>query len=1202
MNQEVSSEQSVNKPVTVKQDAIFISAVGIAYFLAYQIAFLLPDTQKVLMQVWPASGIGLGALLLSRRRLWPAILATLVLSGSVANLLDCRPPLACLGYMSSNIIESLGSALLMIRLCGGDPIRFTRVKEVAVLTFCAVTVNALTACIGAGSALLVSPGSSFWNFWRTWWICKGLGIILITPFMVTWVEFRAIIARVRLVRLLEIAALSGIWIFTVWYAFCPAGTKILFLPQPYPYLIVALLAWAALRFEQAVVTGLLLTFAIIAIMSAGIQHGPYWWGGADAAARLWTAQIFIAVIAIVGLLHTASWSETRRAKRQAEKERIRLNALADNLPSAAIYQLIRNLDGTIYIAYFSEGLERLTGISAKAALGNPAHVYDQIPGEDRKTLYALHRRSLESMCSIHEVIRLRDVDGSVRWINVSSTPRLLDDGRVLWDGLIMDVTESKCLGQSLAASEEKYRALFHSSDFGMLVSKVDGSEIIEVNATLCTMLGYAPGELVGRPSRCIWADPQERDEMIRLLQRDGFVNAFECRLATKTGDTLWCITSLHGPRGSDIINGSIINVTDRKKTEDALVRSEAKYRTIVENITDQLVIHDFDGTILDLNENAAAMLGYSRDELVGAGLEKIMPPRNASLIRERLSWMLERDIVEFESARLRKDGSVFLCEVHCKVVSREGKGVVQSFWRDISVRKKVEKTLRESEDKFYKLFHKSPLGILLTHNPDGPDGVIVDINEKLLKIVECSREEVIGKKVADLHILDEEVIRKGELTELGLPGQPQTLECTYRTKSGKTGAILKSLDRVIINDEPYQISSIMEITDLRHMQEVAAKNDRLESIGVLAGGIAHDLNNLLGGMYGYIEMAQMQLEGAENEKPLEYLDKALGIFERTRDLTRQLLTFAKGGSPVKKAGSLEAVVRGNAEFMLTGTPVTCTFSIPEPLKTCEFDENMIGQVIDNMVINAKQAMPEGGTVAIDLENVRLATGEIPLLKKGDYVRISIRDSGHGIPADLLPKIFDPFFTTKSTGSGLGLATCYSVIKKHKGIITVDSAEGACTTFHIFLPALPESTTATVPDALVSGNAERDDGPIGINRVLIMDDEEYMREVVGTMLAALDCSFEGVSNGHDALERLKEARDRQQPFDAVIMDLTIPGGMGGRETIGKLRIIDKNILAIAMSGYSEDPVMADPIRFGFDGCLAKPLRKTDLERELRRERT
>jgi CheY-like chemotaxis protein len=262
---------------------------------------------------------------------------------------------------------------------------------------------------------------------------------------------------------------------------------------------------------------------------------------------------------------------------------------------------------------------------------------------------------------------------------------------------------------------------------------------------------------------------------------------------------------------------------------------------------------------------------------------------------------------------------------------------------------------------------------------------------------------------------------------------------------------------------------------------------------------------------------------------------------------------------------------------------------------------MIGQVIDNMVINAKQAMPEGGTIAIDLLNVRLGTEEIPLLKKGSYVRISIRDSGHGIPPDVLPKIFDPFFTTKTTGSGLGLATCYSVIKKHKGLITVESAEGAGTTFHIFLPAAPVNAEAVVSDAPAPGNTELGVLRIGISRVLIMDDEEYMREVVGTMLASFACSYAGVGNGNDALKMLQEAKDRQQPFDAVIMDLTIPGGMGGRETIGKLRIIDKTILAIAMSGYSEDPVMADPLRYGFDGCLAKPLRKADLERELRKGR-
>jgi CheY-like chemotaxis protein len=394
----------------------------------------------------------------------------------------------------------------------------------------------------------------------------------------------------------------------------------------------------------------------------------------------------------------------------------------------------------------------------------------------------------------------------------------------------------------------------------------------------------------------------------------------------------------------------------------------------------------------------------------------------------------------------------------------------------------------------------------------------------------------------------------------------------------------------------------MEITELRRMQELAAKTDRLESIGVLAGGIAHDFNNLLGGMYGYIEMAQMQLETAENQKPAEYLRKALSIFERTRDLTRQLLAFAKGGSPVKKTGSLEGVVRGNVEFMLSGTPVARTFSIQEGLWSCEFDENMIGQVVDNLVINAKQAMPEGGRVIVTLKNAEVQAGEVPPLKGGPYVRISIRDSGSGIPADVLPKIFDPFFTTKQTGSGLGLATCYSIIKKHNGTITVDTREGEGTEFHLFLPASGADSTeaaALTRPAWVEAGVDRSRS--GATRILLMDDEEYMRDIVGTMLDSLACSVVCAKDGHETLARIQEAHRSNQHFDAVIMDLTIPGGLGGRETIGKLRIIDKKILAIAMSGYSDDPVMADPVRFGFDGCLAKPLRKADLERELGRYR-
>jgi PAS domain S-box-containing protein len=1382
---------------SLKRDAPLVGAVGVAYLLAYELAFLFPDSNKVLLAIWPASGIGLGALLLCRKRLWPAIFATLFITGTIANLVHGRPLPVALGYIASNLLESLGCALLMIRLCGREPIRFTRVNEAIALILCAVVVNGCTACIGAATALQVSPTSTFWRLWGTWWICKSLGLLLVTPFVVVWVPWRDVMARILPKRIFEGTLFMVIWFCVAWYAFRPESVKPFFLPRPHLYMLIALLVWPSLRFGRAATTFSLLLLAAIAITGEATQGGLLWLSGESTTGRLLSVQVYLAVVSIVGLLFATSRTEGKEAQRRSEEERARLTALTNNLPDAAVYQIIRRNDGTIRIAYLSEGLEGFTGISATSVLRDASGLYELFSREERKILADIHQASFAAMSAVHEVIRMRHLDGTTRWVNLAATPRLLGDGRVAWDGLMMDVTESKrvarlttltnciedilnrshdtsemgreiiqtlrqhmsidavgirlkdgrdfpylvqngfseefitrenCLCsrtaegkpltdadgkpvlectcglvlsgatdpssplftaggsfwtnaadtlldlspqddprfnprnrcihdgyssvalvpirieeeilgllqlndrrknrftaedirylegigksiglaviqhrsiRSLAESEEKYRALFNTSEVGMFRSKIDGSEIIEANDKFSAIFGCSREEIIGAASPRFWADSGEREEMVRRLRTAGFVNEFECRMKNKGGGIRWCLTSLKHHKESGIIEGSIIDITERKEAEAALAKSEGKYRTIVENLTDQLMVNDFDGKILDVNENTCRTLGYRRSELIGQNLAKITTLRHAALNREKMHLLREQGFMEFETVHLRKDGSLFPCEVSAKVIAQEGRGVMQCFWRDISVRKKVEQTLRESEDKFFKLFHLSPLGMVLARNSDVQGGIIVDVNEKFLGMIEQPREEVLGKKLADLSVWDDEKIWKKASRVLELTGKISQVEIPYRSKSGRKGIFLVSVDNAIINDEHYRIGSAMDITELRRMQELATKTDRLESIGVLAGGIAHDFNNLLGGMYGYIEMAQMQVESMENKKPAEYLGKALGIFERTRDLTRQLLTFAKGGSPVKRAGSLEAVVRGNAEFMLTGTPLTCTFSIPEGLRTCEFDENMIGQVIDNLVINAKQAAVEGGgAIEIGLQNVDLLSGELPPLKKGGYVRISIRDNGRGIPAEILPKIFDPFFTTKQSGSGLGLSTCYSIVKKHNGTITVESAEGKGTTFHLYLPAIAADAVAAAFDLPEKNDAKPGETRVGFGRVLVMDDEEYMRDVVAAMLVASARSVVCARDGQEAIVRIQEARVQEQPFDAIIMDLTIPGGMGGREAIGKLRIIDKTILAIAMSGYSDDPVMADPMRFGFDGCLAKPLRKADLERELGRHR-
>jgi len=413
-------------------------------------------------------------------------------------------------------------------------------------------------------------------------------------------------------------------------------------------------------------------------------------------------------------------------------------------------------------------------------------------------------------------------------------------------------------------------------------------------------------------------------------------------------------------------------------------------------------------------------------------------------------------------------------------------------------------------------------------------------------------------------------------------------ESSYIKKDGSTYPADILANYQIFSKKEYIFVFAHDITEQKKIEEERQKIQKLESISILAGGIAHDFNNFLSGIIGNISLAI--LEASDNEELVKILNEAKEATNLAKNLTKQLLTFASGGVPIIEETFISHIIEETAGFNLRGSNVKCFYTFPENIWKVQADRNQLSQVISNLIINADQAMPEGGVIRISLENTIINKETTLPLKEGKYVKLTIEDTGLGIAKKHLSRIFDPYFTTKQKGSGLGLATTFSIIEKHNGYITADSKLGAGTTFYIYLPAI---TTGETKQSEPSKKELRNHKKEG--RILLMDDEKIVRHALSRMLERLGYTVEPVTEGEEALAQYKEKLGTEQSFDAVILDLTVPGGMGGKETIKKLTELDPNVKALVSSGYSNDPVLANYKDYGFKGIIIKPYDSEELSK-------
>jgi PAS domain S-box-containing protein len=588
------------------------------------------------------------------------------------------------------------------------------------------------------------------------------------------------------------------------------------------------------------------------------------------------------------------------------------------------------------------------------------------------------------------------------------------------------------------------------------------------------------------------------------------------------------------------------------------------------------------GIILEANLTGANLLGVVPRELRTQRFTRfIVKDDQDAYYLHRKQLFETRAPQVYEIRMVSRDGSQFWAQVAATLAQagKSGNPVCFATISDITGRKKMEEVLRVSEEKYRMVVENALEAILIA-----VDGVIIFANSRTEILTGYAQEELTSRPFVEfIHPDDRDLVIGRHLRRMKGDDIPNIYSFRIVDKAGNIKWVELSATLITWEGRTATLNFLGDTTDRKRLEEEQQRVAKLESVGMLAGGIAHDFNNILTAILGNISLAGMDAApGSELSESLEQAEKAS---LRAKALTMQLLTFSKGGAPVLKLASLTELLKDTAGFALSGSNVKCNLSIPAGLWHAEIDEGQVSQVIHNLVINAQQAMPTGGAIDILAENMVLSKTQGPgkglPLKEGDYIRIAVTDHGTGILKDHLEKIFDPFFTTKQKGNGMGLAISFSIARQHGGHISVESELGSGSTFCLYLPA---SVQISTPKGDKKGTIK----PVGRARILVMDDEKGVRDIASRMLKHIGYKdIEFAEDGAEAIKLYKAAMKAGNPFNVAILDLTIPGGMGGQAAIRELLKIDPSVKAIVSSGYIDDPVMAKHRDHGFSGVVAKP---------------
>ena len=832
----------------------------------------------------------------------------------------------------------------------------------------------------------------------------------------------------------------------------------------------------------------------------------------------------------------------------------------------------------------------------------------------------------------HVEHRFRCKDGTYKWI-LSRGKALLNEAgepvRVV--GVHTDISESRHGERTLRESEKRYRRLFLAHPYPMWIYDRETLRFLAVNDAAVNFYGYTREEFERMTLQDIRPE-EEREHFqaaVRTMQTGtNQLGVFTHRCKDGRLVRVEMTTLVFIDQGREQVLGIAKDLTEHERAQAALRESESRYRLLFENSHIGIVEYDYRTTIawmeglrrdgvtnlaewaelhpaemssamarlpaVGMNAAALRLVGAKTMDEVMANMPGIMSPSGWALRRESfLAAWGGRNESEGEVALVALDGSTRYVHTHWWVPIVDGQPYYERTpiaLLDLTQAKAAEGELAAERERLAVTLSAMAEGVVTTD----AEGSVRFINKAACVITGWTSSASTGRRLDEVCTLRHEktgAVIKAPVAAALAAGRvvdlpPQT---TLLRRIG--GRVLVEGCCAPIRDADGKgvgvVLVLRDVTERSRLEAELQRASKLESVGILAGGIAHDFNNILAIVMGNLTLAQ--LDAGTSVAAQRWLKEAERGAFRARDLTQQLLTFAKGGDPVRTAVVLPEIVREAAKFALHGSTVRGEFEIADDLWAADVDGGQIGQVVQNLVINAMQAMKGGGSIRIALHNEELAADSVTPLAAGRYLRLSIADTGTGIRPELLPRIFEPYFTTKEQGSGLGLATVYSIIRKHQGHVSVESELGKGTTFHMWLPAAKQAPAAM--------ETSRSPFTVMQGRILFMDDEEPIREMISVMLDRLGFTVKTVADGAELLREYAAARGGKEPYDLVMMDLTVPGAMGGREAMQELRKLDPGVKAIVSSGYSGDPVMANFREHGFCGIVPKPFRVNDLAKVL-----